>query len=292
MIFGTSLCGRTMHDPDFLRGVGLVLQGESLKAQAYVNHNLSLGTLREKMVRSFIRHETPERYRVETGLIRLQPNHIDPRDGINSRQCDLLIYDSRRHSPFYRWEDFVVVRHEDARAVVEVKTTLNRQEFEDIVSVHQSIMAMSLRSGSPLPTFGFSLDGSTFDSFVNYVRGAIRRNELAQPDTRRLLNLPYCIAVQSRGYLGVRVPSDAGDPSGFHLIDFSRSTDAELYQPDSVLGSFLYFYQEAIQEMTNGAWGDGVSRWAQRLPVEPEGNLWIDPCGAVKSGGKWGTPVA
>jgi hypothetical protein len=91
------------HYGDFRRGLAMVLQGESLKAGCYVTHAASLGILREKMVSSFVRDETPERFRVETGFIR---NHeMD----ITSRQCDLLVHEPALEAPLYRWEDFVVV---------------------------------------------------------------------------------------------------------------------------------------------------------------------------------------
>src|SRR5436309_2238149 len=111
------------NNENFYRGVAMVLHGEILKASSYVPHAGSLGVLREKMVRNFIRHETPERFRVETGLVR---NHDK---GETSRQCDLLIHEPVLTAPLYRWEDFVVVHHHAARAVVEVKSDLDKRGF-------------------------------------------------------------------------------------------------------------------------------------------------------------------
>src|SRR5262245_834696 len=113
------------HKLEFCRGVAMVLQGESMRAGCYVSHNASLGGLRERIVSRFIRDETPSRFHVETGLIH------NLKTETTSRQCDILVHESANRAPLYRWEDFVVVPSQEARAVVEVKTTLNESGFID-----------------------------------------------------------------------------------------------------------------------------------------------------------------
>jgi hypothetical protein len=118
------------HNDNFGRGIAMVLQGESLKASCYVTHGTSPGVLREKMVSSFVRHETPDRFRVESGLVR---NHDR---NCTSRQCDLLVHEPGSAAPLYRWEDFVVVHDTAARAIVEVKSEIDQAHFQQLLDVH------------------------------------------------------------------------------------------------------------------------------------------------------------
>jgi len=192
----------TFHDVKFCRGVAMVLQGESMKAASYVSHGTSLGTLREKIVRDFIRHETPDRLRVETGFIR---NHAT---NDISRQCDLLIHEPWEMPPQYRFDDFVIVHPPTARAVIEVKSDLDGDDFLDLLKVHASVTELALKSTSRLviPTFGFGLEGVTFESLTCYLQQAVISDRLGCKAARLPLsvNWPDCIAIQARNLIGVR----------------------------------------------------------------------------------------
>ena len=115
------------HYDKYCEGIAMVLKGESQKAETYVTHGTSLGTLREKMVGKLIRDETPERFRVETGLIRDQDKDC------TSRQCDLLIHEPVDEAPLYRFDDFVIVNSSAARAVIEVKSNLTGTDFGSLL---------------------------------------------------------------------------------------------------------------------------------------------------------------
>ena len=186
------------HKPDFCRGVAMVLQGESLRAGCYVNHNASLGGLREKIVRRFIRDQTPGRFQVETGLIH------NTESGETSRQCDILIHESANHAPLYRWEDFVVVQRREATAVVEVKTTLDEKGFGDLLNIQRSLVSVMGPPSNHIPTFGFALEGVSFSSFVGYLQVAVQNNALNEEGDNRAFNWPVCVMVQDKHYLGVR----------------------------------------------------------------------------------------
>lgn len=270
---------------DFVRGVALVLRGESLKARAFVTHGLSLGTLREKMVRNFIHEGTPERFRVETGLIR--------GSATTSRQCDILIHEPRLKAPLYRWEDFVVVRADTANAVIEVKSNLNQATFDEMIDIHTSVERIELAQSGPvfIPTFGFALQGVTFDSFLGYVSEVARQNPLEIEEGDQFLNWPLCIAVQDRHYLGFRhLGGSPENPFCFCAIDLNQVTDASLGEVDGMeTGYFLNFLEWVLQERKNAMKSDVLFPWFNQLPISDEGKAWITMDGEIHYGSV--TPV-
>ena len=270
------------HNEDFNRGIAMVLRGESLKAGSYVSHNLSLGVLREKMVSRFVRDETPTRFSVETGLIR---NH---QAGITSRQCDLLIHEPSIHAPLYRWEDFVVVQDLAARAVVEVKSNLDEKQFEHLLKIHISVISLEMRrpGGVFIPTFGYGLRGAAFDTFVAYLKDALTKNRLSAGDNQRHLNLPFCIAVQSRNYLGLRPLSGAVDkPICFCAVDFSQIQAVKKRSMDGYeTGAFLQMYSKALEDKRLALPDLELYQWFNSLPLKTEGKVWLKPDGTVTKG--------
>lgn len=187
----------TFHNEDYVNGVALVLRGESMKARAYVTHGSSIGTIRERIVGNFIRHDTPERFRVETGIIRNneEGDHF-------SRQCDLLIHEPGILQPIYRYDDFVVVRASEARAVVEVKSQLDKAGFEAFLDVHASVVVLEfLKTGpirSRIPTFGYGLEGSSLTTVADYLKDALAQDRLQDYVTgpySPTMNWPSVVAI-------------------------------------------------------------------------------------------------
>jgi hypothetical protein len=265
------------HLDDFCKGVAMVLQGESLKALCYVPHGASLGSLREQMVRTFVRHETPEKYRVETGLVR---NHDT---GASSRQCDLLIHDPKETPPLYRWEDFVVIHAFAARAVVEVKSDLCSDTFTDLLRVHESLI--SLQSPTFIPTFGYGLTGVTFTSCVKYIQDAVSVNRLNRGNAEKHQNWPTCFAIQNRHCIGV-CPADGigGALPAFCIVDLTQADDSA-YTADGIeTGFFLQIYSEALQQRRQAFAPATVYSWFNALPIRPDGKAWVTPDGTVTQG--------
>ena len=260
---------------DFCRGVAMVLQGESLKAQCYVTHNQSLGVLREKMVRNFIRHESPERYRVETGLIR---NH---QTGHTSRQCDLLVHDPSQNPPLYRWEDFVVVHTGSARAVVEVKTTLEDREFKQLLEVQDSVS--EVQNSDTIRTFGYALDGVKFGTFLDYISMAVIANRLGLTDpAERDVNWPFCVVVQSRRYIGI-CPARSNE---FIAVDFTKAKEESFGSDGVETGMFLWFYTKVLEGISglSGISSTFVHNWFNSIEIESDGKAWVDTSGTIHYG--------
>ena len=270
------------HDNNFSRGVAMVLQGESLKASCYVTHAASLGVLREKMVGNFVRHETPERFRVETGLVR---NHAMNR---TSRQCDLLVHEPGLAAPLYRWEDFVIVHHSAARAVVEIKSEMEKSDFEHLLDVHASVMEIELLGGGAafIPTFGYGLSGVTFDTFLGYIQDALASNRLGAADAQKHLNWPVCVAVQRRNYLGMRpLVGETGRPFAFCVVDLSKATEEWAKPVDGIeTGFFLQIYTEILRLKRDALKDASLYEWFNKLPVADGGKASVTPDGNIHKG--------
>jgi hypothetical protein len=95
-------------------------------------HNPTIGILTEEILRSFLKTYLPKSISVEQGFILSENGEI-------SKQCDILIYDSNFYAPFYRINDIVVVPADSVIAVIEVKTTLTKPIFHDVINYFENI---------------------------------------------------------------------------------------------------------------------------------------------------------
>jgi hypothetical protein len=258
------------HELDFIRGVAMVLQGESMKAQAYLTHKGSLGLLREKIVGRLLRENTPDRFRVVTGFIR----NGSLRN--TSRQCDILVHDSTDDPPLYRFEDFAIVEASCSRAVIEIKSALDKGTFDDILNIYQSVIRVSGAHPVP-PVLGFSLNGVGFNSFLKYVSDAISKNALKAKDGARVLNLPECIAVQKGNYIGLRPRNVRPDAPWYYCaIDLNQSQPSTWQPIDGIeTGIFIYRYQKLLRSDDAATNEYELYAWFNRLPILDEGKVYI-----------------
>ena len=96
------------------------------------HHNGLKGEGNENKIREIIKKFIPERYGVDTGVV------ID-RDGNQSKQCDIIIYDKFNHPQLFGLSSVKMFPVDLVYAVIEVKTTLNKtsaiKSIENIKSV-------------------------------------------------------------------------------------------------------------------------------------------------------------
>ena len=94
-------------------------------------HNPTIGVLTEEILRNFLQQYIPKAVSVEQGFI-LNKN------GTLSKQCDIIIYGSNLYAPFYRINDIVVVPSESVVSIIEVKTTVTKQIFHQVIDYFKS----------------------------------------------------------------------------------------------------------------------------------------------------------
>jgi len=109
-------------------------------------HHLSSGRYKERLLADVIREFLPRTVEVGTGFVLFPHADVNPpggsqfHDPLNqsaysvSRECDILVYDVMRHPVVFRDGDFVIIRPEAVRAVIEVKGSLSLQETRDALA--------------------------------------------------------------------------------------------------------------------------------------------------------------
>lgn len=108
-------------------------------------HYPSLGSYKERLLSETIRNYLPRSVEVGTGFVLFPHDDKSPPGGNEnhdpqnqsafsvSRQCDILVFDSATYPPVFRDGDFVVLRPESVKAVIEVKGSLNIAETRSLV---------------------------------------------------------------------------------------------------------------------------------------------------------------
>ena len=87
-------------------------------------HSGEKGSEAEGVLRDFLNHHLPQRFRAASGIIIDTANSLTP-------QTDVIVYDALT-SPIYRYSEKVLILPLDTvAAVVEVKSRLNKKEIED-----------------------------------------------------------------------------------------------------------------------------------------------------------------
>lgn len=109
-------------------------------------HYPSIGRYKEKLLSKAIAEYIPKRFEVGTGFVLFPtekffegdiPNGFDPlnmSDHVLSKQCDVIIYDASSFPVIFRDEDFVILRPESVKAVIEVKGSLSPKEIESCLN--------------------------------------------------------------------------------------------------------------------------------------------------------------
>ena len=109
------------------------------------SHEQSVGSYKESLLRSFIEKFIPKRYSVGTGFVvftresRLNDKESDNVDLWNlkehyvSRQLDIVIYDDYNFPPILKDQQFVILRPESVRSVIEVKGYLSKASLAEAI---------------------------------------------------------------------------------------------------------------------------------------------------------------
>lgn len=138
------------------------LYSKIAQAKVYITrHNPTTGALAEAVLRQFLKDHLPEAVSVEQGFI------IDSAGGL-SKQCDILIYDSHRYAPFYRVGGVVVVPAEAVIAIIEVKTSINRAGFHEVIRYFQSFQSLRLEARTYLFMFNAPTLGTVSRHFHSF----------------------------------------------------------------------------------------------------------------------------
>ena len=129
-------------------------------------HEASVGTYKESLLRSCLQQFLPKRYSVGTGFVAFVAESSraqaagDNADLLNlkeyhvSSQLDIIVFDDVDYAPIFRNQDFVVVRPESVRAIIEVKGFLKNDDVkscvEKFIEFGKSLVAYKRYRGDPI----------------------------------------------------------------------------------------------------------------------------------------------
>ncbi|OYD99455.1 hypothetical protein CDG77_00755 [Nostoc sp. 'Peltigera membranacea cyanobiont' 213] len=117
----------------FFRGISKKLKVHIEDISSNFGHFGEQGASNERIFEQFLRDYLPGRYSVGRGKI-LAHNDSD------TDQIDVIIYDRERNSCLYTEEGFLAAGVESVYGVVEVKTTLNKDELYDANKKARSVL--------------------------------------------------------------------------------------------------------------------------------------------------------
>jgi hypothetical protein len=96
-------------------------------------HEPSIGRYKERLLLKLISDFLPKRYSVGSGFVMFPDTEIDSSGNSHtvSKELDIIIYDSLDYSTLFIDQDFVIVKPESVRAIIEVKGRLNSKAIDD-----------------------------------------------------------------------------------------------------------------------------------------------------------------
>lgn len=175
----------------------------------------------ETLLREAIQRILPPSLRVGKGYVygtRKTENGIE-----RSPEIDILIYDADQFAPVFSMGQFVIVRAESVRAVVQVKRTLDantlKKAVDNVVSAKQHVLATCQFNGSVTTE-------KLFSAVVSF-------DEDVQPQKQTALSTTYGTVLQphiSEFHQGYVLPDFVGSLNGIFLHFTGVNTNTMLYQ--------------------------------------------------------------
>ena len=181
-----------------------------------IEHAGEQGRNNEAVIRQFLSNHLPQKYTVSTGK-------VVSANGQLSQQVDVIIHD-RTHTPGLKLgKEWSIVPVESVRAVISVKTTLNRSSLRDSLANIESVRALPRdavlwHSSGVEPTgkvlrprglvFGFKSSWSNAQEFQNAfvdllgeINDSFRPNAVCALDQLVLVRRPFTVdAIEYREY--------------------------------------------------------------------------------------------
>lgn len=194
-------------------------------------HNATTGALAEAVLREFLQEHLPKGVSVEEGFI------IDAKGGL-SKQCDIIIYDSHHYAPFYRAGQVVVVPVEAVIAVIEVKTSINKTRFNEVIRYFASFK----RIDGEFRTYLFLLNAPEMELINSWFHAFPHSGQYKAFDHDTFQRLPDEIVGLDPSYLLHRDLVDTGSDNLGYLSYFFRDQQGSAINALELL--FLSVYNQ------------------------------------------------
>ncbi len=107
-----------------------------------IEHNLEDGKYREYLIKNILNKIVPKKYSITNGFI------VDS-DNNRTEEMDIIIYDSNYVPPFFD-ETYTIVPIESVVAVIQVKTTLTKEQLKKAMKNINSIDKLNAKTGGKI----------------------------------------------------------------------------------------------------------------------------------------------
>lgn len=216
-------------------------------------HNATTGALAEAVLREFLQEHLPRGVSVEEGFI------IDAKGGL-SKQCDIIIYDSHHYAPFYRAGQVVVVPVEAVIAVIEVKTSINKSRFYDVIRYFASFK----RIEGDFRTYLFLYDAPEIHLMDSWFQSYRHPGQYQRFDHDTFQLLPHEIVGLNRPYLLHRDLVDTGSDHLGYLSFFFKD------QEGTAINALELFFLSIYQIVEDRLQGQSTSEIQRRFRYHSE----------------------
>lgn len=176
---------------DILMSVSKKMQIDFEGITSKIQHNGEKGTARENILEEYLKNYLPEKYCFSKGTI------VDCKD-VQSRQVDIIIHDKFLTPYLIDMDDTKIVPIESVYGVVEVKSTLTKEELRKCVKNIESVRKLEKKtiSGYSFPTAGMVF---AYDSDASLEAVYKNLNELsADVDVNKRIS---CVCVLNKGII-------------------------------------------------------------------------------------------
>ena len=130
---------------------------ESNEVSAHIEHQLTKGEHREKIIRKYLKQLLPQKFSVGSGII------VDVNE-TQSKQQDFFIYDAFNSPVFLDMETTCIVPVESVYATIEIKSSLTKKTLRESLANIESVKSLSV---TPL------LNSAIIPSTYNFIFGSI-----------------------------------------------------------------------------------------------------------------------
>lgn len=217
-------------------------------------HNYSSGAFREGLLRSFLSSVLPKSISVDSGFI----YGFDQVP--NSRQIDILIWDSSHHSAVFRAGDFVIVSPESVIAALSVKSKLDSAQLREALENLQSIVPLDRLYRSKVDRESGKLLHRSILKIVVAYESSISAETTLQTVRTYYENIFATHSAYAKSIARILSDVDPFGPSQEHIEEVGRLLPAMIASIDTNEVSFIRGWGPASDNAAPRTYGPGLRR--------------------------------
>lgn len=203
-----------MHSLGSLRHLVDEMVAQSKRVAEYTRDRSATGLHRERIVESFVRRIAPKSFSIGSGFIYGASE--------SSKQIDILVYDTMNFAPLFDEGGYVVVLPESVVEVIEVKSSLDKDQLYGAIDNILSATRLNPRIQGSI----FSFDGMSRETAYGHIDDFIEANKKDQslipllPKSLVVLNKWVATSIEKGDAVCLVAPKEATFEEQF-LIYFS-----------------------------------------------------------------------